>query len=119
MWPIRIGSFILFVATVIVNYIIGMETGRVSDEFHLFITPPGMFFTIWAIIYTALAVVNVYNLIKNTWTKKVHMWFSLSNILNTLWIVIFNIGTPAAVYVCSAILIGLVPSILLTWFALG
>ena len=78
-----------------------------------------MFFIIWAVIYTALAVVNVYNLVKNTWTKKVHMWFAASNILNTLWIVIFNIGSPAAVYACSAILIALIPSILFTWFALG
>lgn len=78
-----------------------------------------MFFTIWAVIYTALAVVNVYNLVKNTWTKKVHLWFAISNILNTLWIVIFNIGTAAAVYACSAILIALIPAILLTWFALG
>lgn len=90
-----------------------------SDQYHLYVTPPGMFFSIWAVIYTALAIVNIYNLIKNEWSKEVHFWFTLSNIANTLWILIFNIGNNAAIYACSFILISLIPFILKTWYALG
>ena len=118
-WPIRIGSFLIFAATVGVNYIIGLETGKVSDAYHLYVTPPGMFFIIWAFIYTSLAVVNIYNLIKNDWTNWVHFWFALSNMANTMWILIFNIGNNAAIYACSFILISTVPFILKTWYALG
>jgi hypothetical protein len=92
-----------------------MKTGEVSDKYHLYVTPPGYFFTIWAVIYTALAVISVYNLIKNVWSVKVHIFFGLSNALNMLWIIIFSIGNNAAVYACSFILLALVPAILLTW----
>jgi hypothetical protein len=118
-WPIRIASFILFAITVAVNYVIGLKTGAVSDAYHLYITPPGMFFLIWAAIYTALAVVNLYNLISNVWTKKTHLFFAISNVLNTLWIVVFNIGNNAAVFACSFILLAIVPILLKTWYALG
>lgn len=118
-WQIRIGSFVLFVATVIINYVIGLQTGKVSDTYHLYITPPGMFFLIWAVIYTSLTVVNVYNLIKNQWSKKTHFLFAISNILNTAWILIFNIGNDAAVFVCSFILIAIVPALLKTWYSLA
>lgn len=118
-WQIRMGSFALFVATVVINYVIGLKTGEVSDKYHLFITPPGMFFLIWAVIYTSLAVVNVYNLVKNRWNRKAQLFFALSNILNTLWILIFNIGNNAAIYACSFILIALVPTLLKTWYSLG
>jgi benzodiazapine receptor len=115
MWPIRLVSLLLFAATLAINYVIGMKTGEVSDKFHLYVTPPGYFFTIWAVIYTSLAVINIYNLIKNVWSVKVHIFFALSNILNLLWIVVFAVGTNSAIYACSFILIALVPSILFTW----
>lgn len=102
-----------------VNYVIGLKTGAVSDKYHLYITPPGMFFLIWAIIYSSLAVVNTYNLIKNEWTLPVHIWFGLSNLINMIWIIIFNIGNDAAFFACSFILIALVPLILMTWIELG
>ncbi len=78
-----------------------------------------MFFLIWAVIYTGLAVANIYNLIKNVWSIKVHAFFALSNILNTIWILVFNVGNNVAVYCSSLILILLIPAILLTWIELG
>lgn len=118
-WAIRIGSFALFAATVAVNYLIGQKNGTVSDAYYLYVTPPGMFFLIWAVIYTSLAVVNIYNLIKNRWSRKTHFFFAISNILNTLWILIFNIGNDPAVFACSFILLAVVPTLLKTWFTLG
>lgn len=67
-WTIRIASFLLFVATVIINNTLGAKTGTVSRAYQLYVTPPGVFFIIWAFIYSAIAVVNVYNLIKNEWS---------------------------------------------------
>jgi hypothetical protein len=119
MWPIRIGSFLLFAATLAVNYLIGLKTGDISDRYHLYVTPPGMFFLIWAFIYTFLGVINVYNLIVNDWTPRVHFWFALSNIFNTAWILVFNIGNDGAIYASSVILLSLVPLILMTWIELG
>ncbi len=43
----------------------------------------------------------------------------MSNILNPLWAFIVNIGSDAALYSCSLILILLVPVLLKTWLTLG
>jgi hypothetical protein len=115
MWPIRILSILGFVATLVVNFVVGRDTGDVSDEYHLHITPPGYFFRIWIVIYSALAIISVYNLIKNVWNVKVHIFFALSNALNLLWVIIFAIGSNTAVNVSSLIILALVPAILLTW----
>ena len=64
-WPVRIISFLLFAAAVAVNYLVGLETGEVSDRYSLWVTPPGMFFLIWAVIFSTMGLVNIYNLYKN------------------------------------------------------
>ena len=40
----RIISFLIFGACVAVNYLIGLQTGSVSDKYSLYVTPPSMFF---------------------------------------------------------------------------
>ena len=45
-WPVRLISFGIFGACVAVNYLIGLQTGSVSDKYKLYVTPPNMFFQI-------------------------------------------------------------------------
>ena len=118
-WPVRIGSFLLFAVTVAVNYIVGLETGRVSDKYRLYVTPPGLFFTIWAVIYTAMAVVNIINLVKNEWKLPAHIYLAITNVLLIVWICVFNVGNDAAVYFCALFLIILVFAGLKFWIELG
>lgn len=118
-WPIRIFSFLLFAATVAINYVIGRETGRVSDAFILYTTPLSLFFNIWAVIFTTQALVHIYNLYKNEWTPKAHIFVGINNILLIIWINIFNIGTDVAVYICFLILVATVVIGLLFWTELG
>jgi len=99
--------------------VIGLKTGAVSDTYHLYVTPPGMFFIIWAVIYTTLAIANIYNLIKNEWTLRTHIWFAITNLLNVTWILVFNVGNDAAVYASSLVILLLAASILMTWRELG
>lgn len=66
--------------TILINYLLGVKSGVLFDKYHLFVTPPAMFFAIWAFIFSALGVVTIYNIIKNVWTKDVYYWFALSNI---------------------------------------
>ena len=108
-------SFLLFLATVAVNYAVGMKSSEVSNAFHLYVTPPGMFFTIWAVIYTLMFVVNLINLIKNEWKLSVHINLAIANILLIVWICVFVNGSEAAVYICSVILIAAVLSGLKLW----
>ncbi len=39
-----------------VSYLVG---GVVPNRYHLYVTPPGMFFQVWGVIYTSLAIVNI------------------------------------------------------------
>lgn len=119
-WPIRIFTPLLFIATILVNYLMGFNrNGEVSDMYSLWVTPPGYFFIIWAVIYVGLALANIYNLVKNAWNLKTHIWFGISNILNIFWTVVFNVGTKASVIVASFVLIALTISIFITWIYMG
>jgi hypothetical protein len=109
---------LLIAATITVNYVVGASTGRnneVSGIYQLWVTPPGYFFTIWIVIFVGLAIFGIYNLVKNFWTPKAHIFFAISNILNILWICIFNIGNDPAVIACFFILLAIGPFLFLTW----
>lgn len=119
-WPIRIFTPLLFIATILVNYLMGFDrNGEVSDMYSIWVTPPGWFFIIWAFIYGGLVIGNIYNLVKNVWNLKTHIWFGISNILNIVWTVLFNVGTKATVIVASFVLIALTVSIFFTWVYMG
>lgn len=119
-WPIRIATPILFALTLMVNYLLGINKNKeVSDKFSLWVTPPGYFFTIWAVIYSGLILVNIYNLVKNVWNLKTHIIFGVSNLINILWTVIFDIGSLVSVVIASVLLIALTTSIFFTWVEMG
>lgn len=119
MWPIRLVSVLGFAATVAINYFVGRDTGSISDKYRLFVTPPGFFFIIWAVIYTTLAVVVIVNFFKNKWSAKTHIAFAFSNLFNILWIIAFGQGNNAGVFSSSFLILLLAISILLTWTFMG
>lgn len=118
-WPIRIGSFLLFAATVAIVYVFGMRNNEVSNKYYLYVTPPGLFFTIWAVIFVLKGIVNIINLILNVWTLKAHIFLAINNLLLILWTNIFNISNDPAVYVSFLIIFALIPTTLLFWYAVG
>jgi len=61
----------------------------------------------------------IYNFFKNVWTLKTHFWFGVSNILNILWTIVFDIGSLKSVFVASFILFGITFSIFMTWVEMG
>jgi len=103
----------------VVNYFVGRNTGSISDVYHLYVTPPGYFFTIWAVIYTNLGIVNIVNLFRNTWSLQTHIIYAISNLFNILWIVSFGAANNAGVFASSFIITLLAASILLTWISMG
>lgn len=119
MWPIRIGSFLLFVATVAIVYVFGMRNNEVSNKYYLYVTPPGFFFSIWAVIFAVKAIANIINLILNVWTLKAHIYLAINDLLLILWTNIFNIGNDPAVFSSFLVIFLLIPTTLLFWYALG
>ena len=111
----RIISFLIFIACVVVNYVVGLKTGAVSDKYYLYVTAPGLFFRIWIAIFLTSGLANIYNLIMNVWTLPAHIYLGINNLLLILWINIFNIGTDVAVYLCFPILVVTVVIALKFW----
>ena len=114
-WPIRIVSFLLFAASVGINYLVGFNTGAISKKYSLYTTPLGLFFSIWAVIFTTMAIANIYILVKNVWNLPAHIYLGINNLLLIVWINVFNIGTDAAVYFCFPVLVATVVSALKFW----
>lgn len=119
-WIIRILTPLLFIAVLVINQVEGTTKNKqTSDKFHLWVTPPGMFFAIWAVIYTGVAITTIYNLIKNVWSLKSHFWFGMSNVLSIFWTVVFDHGELWTTVVASVIILCLALSVLLLWTELG
>ena len=104
-----------FAATVAIVYVFGQDNNAVSDKYILYVTPPGLFFLIWAAIFVLKGIVNIANLILNIWTLKAHIFLAINNALLILWTFIFNIGNDAAVYASFFIIFSLIPTTLLFW----
>ena len=93
---------------------------EVSDNLNLWVAPPGFFLIIWPVIYTGLILANLYNMIKNVWNLKTHIFFGITNTLNIIWIIIvYGIASDTAVIISSFILIVLTIFIYFTWVEIG
>jgi hypothetical protein len=58
-------------------------------------------------------------LIKNVWSLKTHIYFGITNALNIIWTIVFDIGNKPAVVVASFLLIALTFFIFMTWVSMG
>lgn len=77
-------QFLITVATIVGNYILGDDISRVSDLTSLNITPPGYTFGIWGVIYFLLILSSFR---KNDISTVLYL---LSAILNCSWIYIYT-----------------------------
>lgn len=93
---------VTFFATIYLNYLYGSgaggrkSVGEVSRQFETLITPAGYAFSIWGLIYLLLFGFLCYQWVsyfKGNPQKSLtptFIWFSLSNILNGLWIIVWT-----------------------------
>ncbi len=97
---IKILVVLTFILMVVVNVLAntlpinGVDTGVISDSYPNLFAPAGITFSIWGLIYLLLAFFTFYQLglinkndeISNELMNKVGTLFSLSSIINTIWI---------------------------------
>jgi hypothetical protein len=110
--------FILLV-TIIINVLAdalpinGVNTGRISDTFHVYFVPAGYVFSIWGLIYIGLLAYAVYQALplqkNNPRLKAIGWWVVLGGFANSIWIFLWHygqfVGTLAAMLVLLASLI--------------
>lgn len=75
----------------------GQNTGEISDKYANLFAPAGFTFSIWGVIYVLLALHILYQLglFRNNNSNthlltQISIYFSLSSVLNTLWIIAWH-----------------------------
>lgn len=123
---IRILNLITFLIVVTINALAnalpinGLNTGEISDQFNALFTPAGYVFSIWGLIYLALGVFSIYQILPkqsdNQRVKQIGPWFIISNVLNSLWILAWHYQQFLLSFV---IMIGILVSLLVLYTRLG
>lgn len=69
----------------------GQSTNEISDRYDTLFAPIGFTFAIWGIIYLALGVYTVVQLVAdNALIREITPWFIASNLLNGVWIIAWH-----------------------------
>ena len=72
----------------------GLLTGEISDSFGALFTPAGYVFAIWGVIYLALSIFGVYQILPaqrdNERIDRIGIWFILANLFNGSWILAWH-----------------------------
>ncbi len=91
----------------------GLNTGRISDTFHVYFVPAGYVFAIWGLIYIGLLAYAVYQALPkqkdNPRLRATGWWVVLGGLANSMWIFLWHyeqfVGTLGAMLILLATLI--------------
>jgi hypothetical protein len=90
----------------------GLNTGRISDTFHVYFVPAGYVFAIWGIIYIGLLAYAVFQALPsqkdNPRLQATGWWVVLGGLANSMWIFLWHyeqfVGTLGAMLILLATL---------------
>jgi hypothetical protein len=91
----------------------GLNTGQISDNFHVYFVPAGYVFSIWGIIYIGLIAYAVYQALPaqrlNPRLQATGWWVVLGGLANSMWIFLWHyqqfVATLGAMLILLATLI--------------
>ncbi|MGZ3951533.1 MAG: hypothetical protein ACXVBZ_09060 [Flavisolibacter sp.] len=117
----QIAVIIAVLVTIIINILAdalpinGLNTGKISDNFHVYFVPAGYVFAIWGLIYIGLITYAVFQVFpaqkENPRMENTGWWVVLGCLANSMWIFLWHyelfIGTLAAMLILLASLIAI------------
>ncbi len=72
----------------------GLETGEISDRFDIFFVPAGYVFSIWGLIYLALVIYTIYQVLPsqadNPILRKIAPLYWIGSLANSVWIFLWH-----------------------------
>jgi hypothetical protein len=115
----QIAVVVVTLATIAINVLAdalpinGLNTGKISDGFHVYFVPAGYVFAIWGIIYLGLLAYTVYQALPsqkdNPRLQSTGWWVVLGGLANTAWIFLWHylqfVATLGAMLILLATLI--------------
>ncbi len=110
---------VVLLATIVINILAnalpinGMDTGAISDSFHVYFVPAGYVFAIWGVIYIGLIAYAVYQALPsqrdNPRLQATGWWVVLGGLANSAWIFLWHylqfVGTLVAMLILLVTLI--------------
>jgi hypothetical protein len=117
----QIAVVLVTIGTIIINILAdalpinGLNTGRISDGFHVYFVPAGYVFAIWGIIYIGMIAYAIYQALpaqrENPRLQATGWWVVLGGLANSAWIFLWHyeqfVGTLGAMLVLLASLIAI------------
>jgi hypothetical protein len=114
----QISVVIVILVTITINILAdalpinGLNTGRISDTFHVYFVPAGYVFAIWGIIYIGLLAYAVFQALPsqkdNPRLQATGWWVVLGGLANSMWIFLWHyeqfVGTLGAMLILLATL---------------
>lgn len=95
----------------------GLNTGEISDRFHVYFVPAGYVFSIWGLIYLGLILFAVYQALPtqrgNSRLRLIDVPFVLSCLANIIWLFLWHYEQFPLTLVVMLSLLGLLISIYL------
>jgi hypothetical protein len=115
----QIAVIVVVLVTLIINILAdalplnGLNTGKISDSFHVYFVPAGYVFAIWGLIYIGLLTYAIFQALPaqkvNPRLLATSWWVVLGCLANSMWIFLWHYelftGTLAAMLVLLASLI--------------
>lgn len=115
----QISVIMTILVTLIINVLAdvlpinGLNTGAISDTFHVYFVPAGYVFSIWGIIYIGLIAYAVFQALpsqkENPRLQSTGWWVVLGSLANCTWIFLWHyeqfVGTLGAMVILLATLI--------------
>jgi hypothetical protein len=117
----QISVVVIILTTITINILAdalpinGLNTGRISDNFHVYFVPAGYVFAIWGLIYMGLLAYAIYQALPgqkiNPRLQSTGWWVVLGGLANSVWIFLWHyqqfVGTLAAMLVLLGSLIAI------------
>lgn len=105
-------SVLIFIACLVINYTEGKNTGKVM---RMKVTPPGYFFSIWAVIFSTTGGSLLYLCFRRHWTNEGHMYIWGVSICAAAWIIATASSLNGKVFLMFALLVSLVICVFEVW----
>jgi hypothetical protein len=98
----------------------GLNTGEISDRFHVYFVPAGYVFAIWGLIYVGLIAFTIYQALpsqrENPRLRSVGWWVALGGLANSAWIFLWHYEQFPLTIVAMLVLLA---TLVVTYLRLG
>src|SRR5512137_3187399 len=98
----------------------GLNTGQISDRFHVYFVPAGYVFAIWGVIYLGLIAFAVFQALpsqrENPRLRATGWWIALGGLANSTWIFLWHYLQFPLTLVAMLVLLA---TLIITYLRLG